>query len=104
MFEKTRNKTGIGLLHDPMQNKGTAFTEAERDALGLRGLLPPKVFTQEEQVVRVLENFRRKPTDLGRYIYLASLRDRNERLYFRAVMEHIELMMPIIYTPVVGEA
>jgi malate dehydrogenase (oxaloacetate-decarboxylating)(NADP+) len=95
---------GVDLLHDPRLNKGTAFTEAERDALGLRGLLPPRVFTQAEQVRRVMESFRAKPDNLERYIYLTSLQDRNERLFYRVVMDHLEEMMPIIYTPTVGEA
>ena len=95
---------GVDLLHDPRLNKGTAFTEAERDALGLRGLLPPRVFTQTEQARRVMETFRAKPDNLERYIYLVSLQDRNERLFYRVVTDHIEEMLPIIYTPTVGEA
>ncbi len=91
-------------LHDPRLNKGTGFTEAERDALHLRGLLPPKVTTQEEQEARVLENFRQKASPIEKYIYLISLQDRNEHLFYRTVMEHVEEMMPIIYTPTVGEA
>ena len=97
-------KRGADLLHDPLLNKGTAFTEAERDALGLRGLLPPHVATQEQQVARVLETVRRKPTDLERYIYLISLQERNENLFYRLVTEHITEMMPLIYTPTVGLA
>jgi malate dehydrogenase (oxaloacetate-decarboxylating)(NADP+) len=97
-------KRGVALLHDPVRNKGTAFTEAEREGLGLRGLLPPRVTTQEIQVMRVLHNLRRKPNDLERYILLASLQDRNESLYYRVVMSNIEEMMPLIYTPTVGEA
>ncbi len=92
------------LLHDPHWNKGTAFTDAERDALGLRGLLPPRVFTQDEQMARVLENFRRKESPLERYIFLTALQDRNERLFYRTVTAHIDEMLPIIYTPTVGEA
>jgi malate dehydrogenase (oxaloacetate-decarboxylating)(NADP+) len=95
---------GVDLLHDPLLNKGTAFTEAERDALGLRGLLPPRVFTIEEQESRVLENFHRTTTDLGKYIHMISLQDRNETLFYRTVVDHIETMTPIIYTPTVGEA
>ena len=68
---------GEALLHDPLLNKGTAFTLAERDALGLRGLLPPNVHTMEEQLARVLDNYRHKQTDLERYIHLVSLQDRN---------------------------
>ena len=91
-------------LHDPQRNKGTGFTDAERDALGLRGLLPPRVSTQVEQQARILENFRQKSSALEQYIYLISLMDRNEHLFYRTVMEHVEEMMPIIYTPTVGEA
>jgi malate dehydrogenase (oxaloacetate-decarboxylating)(NADP+) len=95
---------GADLLQNPMLNKGTAFTEEERVALGLKGLLPPLVFTMEEQVARVMENYRRKQTDLERYIHLVSLQDRNETLFYRVVLEHLEEMMPIVYTPTVGQA
>lgn len=95
---------GMDWLHNPALNKGTAFTEAEREALGLRGLLPPHVQTMDEQVRRVMANFRRKPDDLERYIQLAGLQDRNETLFYRVVMEHLEEMLPIIYTPTVGRA
>jgi malate dehydrogenase (oxaloacetate-decarboxylating)(NADP+) len=95
---------GIELLHNPELNKGTAFTDEEREELGLRGLLPPRVFTQEEQAVRVLENFERKPTDLEKYLYMISLEDRNETLFYRVVLDNLAKMMPIIYTPVVGKA
>ena len=95
---------GMGALHDPTLNKGTAFTESERDALGLRGLLPPQVQAQEDQVQRVLENLRKKPNPLERYIFLLSLQDRNETLYYRVLQDHIEEMMPLIYTPTVGQA
>jgi malate dehydrogenase (oxaloacetate-decarboxylating)(NADP+) len=95
---------GAVLLHEPLLNKGTAFTAAERDLLGLRGLLPPRVNTQADQVRRVLENFRRKPTDLDKYINLAALHDRNETLFYRVVVDNPDEMMPIIYTPTVGQA
>ncbi|MBX3749608.1 MAG: NAD-dependent malic enzyme [Opitutaceae bacterium] len=97
-------KRGVELLHDPLLNKGTAFTEAERDALGLRGLLPPHVATQEQQVARILETVRHKSSDLERYIYLISLLERNENLFYRVVVDHITEMMPLIYTPTVGLA
>jgi malate dehydrogenase (oxaloacetate-decarboxylating)(NADP+) len=96
--------TGLDLLHDPALNKGTAFTLAERDALGLRGLLPPHVHTMEEQVMRVMENFRIKPTPLEQYINIINLQSRNETLFYRMVIDHLEEIMPIIYTPTVGEA
>jgi malate dehydrogenase (oxaloacetate-decarboxylating)(NADP+) len=96
-------KRGVDLLHDPHVNKGTAFTEKERDALGLRGLLPPRVSTLEQQVSRVLENIHRKPSDIEKFIYLVALQDRQETLFYRVVMDNIEEMMPIIYTPTVGQ-
>jgi malate dehydrogenase (oxaloacetate-decarboxylating)(NADP+) len=95
---------GVKILHDPVRNKGTAFTEAERDYLKLRGLLPARVHTPAEQELRVLGNVRAKPTDLERYLYLIALQDRNETLFYRVVMNHIEEMMPLIYTPTVGQA
>ena len=95
---------GVKILHDPIRNKGTAFTDAERDELNLRGLLPPRVHSMAEQELRVLANIRAKPTDLSRYLYLIALQDRNENLFYRVVMNHLEEMMPIIYTPTVGQA
>lgn len=96
--------TGVRLIRDPAFNKGTAFTEKEREVLGLRGLLPPKVHSLDEQVLRVLENFRRKPNDIEKYIFMISLQDRNKTLFYRIVTDYIEEMMPIIYTPTVGQA
>lgn len=95
---------GAALLADPLLNKGTAFTERERDALGLRGLLPPRVFTLEEQVQRSLGAIRRKPDALEKYIYLTNLQNRNEVLFYRLVVDHVEEMVPLIYTPTVGQA
>lgn len=95
---------GVALLHDPTLNKGMAFTLEERRLLGLQGLLPPQVQDQAVQVTRVMENLRRKTSDLERYIFLIALQDRNETLFHRVVMEHLEELMPIIYTPTVGEA
>jgi hypothetical protein len=79
---------GYTLLRDPLLNKGTAFTEAERDALGLRGLLPPHVATQDEQAIRVIENLRRLPTSLEKHVALTALHDRNETLFFRIVTDY----------------
>lgn len=98
------SRRGVQLLHDPVRNKGTAFTEAEREALGLRGLLPSRVQTQDVQVARVLENIRGKTSDLERYVALISLQDRNETLFYRVIGDHLAEMMPIIYTPTVGQA
>jgi malate dehydrogenase (oxaloacetate-decarboxylating)(NADP+) len=95
---------GVELLHDPVRNKGTAFTEEERDKLRLRGLLPPRIHTQTQQVERVMENLSRKANDLEKYIFLVALQDRNETLFYRIVMDNLQEMMPIIYTPTVGEA
>ena len=95
---------GKALLMDPFTNKGTAFTGRERDELDLHGLLPPAICTIEQQLERVYENFQAKPTPLEKFIFLASLHDRNETLFFRLVHERIDEMMPIVYTPVVGEA
>jgi malate dehydrogenase (oxaloacetate-decarboxylating)(NADP+) len=100
---KAKRPVGPELLHDPTLNKGTAFTDRERDKLGLRGLLPPYVHTMAEQEMRVLENFRKKPTPLEKYIYMISLQDRNETLFYRVVMNNMEEMLPIIYTPTVGQ-
>src|SRR4029453_5106667 len=95
---------GLELLHNPALNKGTAFSDAERDALGLHGLLPPNVSTLEAQVGRVLENFRRKETTLEKYIDLANLHDRNWTLFFRVLMDYPDEMTPIVYPPTVGLA
>ncbi len=104
MRPRTPSKRGLDLLQDPRLNKGTAFTEKERAVLGLDGLLPPRVFTIEEQLGRVMENFHAKPTDLERYVFMVALQDRNETLFYRTVVDHLSEMMPIIYTPTVGEA
>ena len=97
-------ESGVHLLRDPALNKGTAFSDEERDALGLRGLLPPHVCSPEEQLARVLENLRRKSAPLEKYIDLCALHDRNETLFFRLVIDYPDEVMPIIYTPTVGLA
>ncbi|MCZ8203329.1 NAD-dependent malic enzyme [Gemmatimonas sp.] len=104
MTELPAVKRGAALLNDPELNKGTAFTEAERSALGLRGLLPPRVMTQHEQLERFLPGVRSRPTPLDQYAYLVGLHDRNVTLFYRLVMDHLEEMMPILYTPTVGQA
>lgn len=96
--------TGLELLHDPVLNKGTAFTQAEREAFDLRGLLPPRHFSLEEQVMRIMDNFRQKPNGLEKYIFMTSLQERNETLFYRVIADYMEEMMPIIYTPTVGQA
>ena len=94
----------MNYLHDPALNKGTAFTEEERDKLGLWGLLPPGINTMEEQVLRVMGNYNRKTSDLEKYIFLVALQDRNQTLFYRVLTDHLAEMMPIIYTPTVGLA
>jgi malate dehydrogenase (oxaloacetate-decarboxylating) len=94
----------MDLLERPVWNKGTAFDDRERGALGLRGLLPPQVETLQEQLVRVYEAYKTKDTDLGRHIYLRQLQDSNETLFYRLLLEHVEEMLPIVYTPTVGLA
>jgi malate dehydrogenase (oxaloacetate-decarboxylating)(NADP+) len=95
---------GVGLLNDPTFNKGSAFSEEERDAFGLRGLLPPRVFTQEEQIARNLKNLRNLPNPLDRYISLTELQHRNWTLFYRLLADHLEEFMPVVYTPTVGQA
>src|SRR6476619_5930850 len=95
---------GMALLRDPLLNKGTAFTETERDALGLRGLLPAHVLSMDEQVARVMTNLRDLPSDLEKYVALNTLLDRSEALFFRVVCDNIDEIQPLIYTPTVGLA
>jgi malate dehydrogenase (oxaloacetate-decarboxylating) len=95
---------GKQVLANPLLNKGTAFTQRERDELALHGLLPPAIGTIKKQLERAYGNYHSHPTDLDKFIYLSSLQDRNEVLFYRLVYEHIDEMMPIVYTPVVGEA
>jgi len=97
-------RRGMDLLHDPRLNKGTAFTRAERDLLGLRGLLPPRVFSEAAQVERNIESLRRKSSDLERFVALAGLVERNQTLFYKLLLDHLTELMPIVYTPTVGEA
>ena len=96
--------SGIAILRDPLRNKGSAFTEAERQALGLTGLLPARFNTQDQQAERIWAVLRRISDPLDRYRELSSLQDRNEYLYYRVLMDHLAALMPIVYTPTVGEA
>lgn len=93
---------GMELLNNQMLNKGTAFTNEERASLGLHGLLPPQVETLDEQVIRAYGAYKRKDDDLERHIYLRALEDTNEVLFYRLLLDHIEEMTPIVYTPVVA--
>jgi malate dehydrogenase (oxaloacetate-decarboxylating) len=95
---------GKALLLNPFTNKGSAFTRRERDELGLEGLVPPAVCTIQQQLDRTYGSFQAKTSNIEKFIYLMSLQDRNETLFYRLVLEHIDEMMPIVYTPVVGEA
>lgn len=100
----TTNVTGTRLLERPLLNKGTAFSEAERQALHLEGLLPPHVESIEEQVARCHEALRLKESDIEKHIYLRQLQDINETLFYHVAIEYLTEIMPIIYTPTVGEA
>ena len=104
MTTPLHSKRGADLLYDPVLNKGTAFTDAERDAYGLRGLLPPRVMSQDEQMERILPGVRSKSSPLEQYAYLVALHDRNVTLFYRLVMDHLEELMPVLYTPTVGQA
>ncbi len=95
---------GLEILNDPWLNKGTAFTIEERKALGLSGLLPPFRADMDEQVQRIMENYRHHVDPLDKYIFLTGIADRNVTLYYRVLMENLLEMTPIIYTPTVGHA
>jgi len=97
-------RRGMDLLHDPRVNKGTAFSRGERDLLGLRGLLPARVFSEDAQVERNIQHLRRKSSDLERYVALSGLAERNQTLFHRVLLDHLTELMPIVYTPTVGEA
>jgi len=100
----TEFSKGVALLHDPMLNQGTAFTEAERDALNCAVFYRRTCKHRKNRPGAFMDNFRKKPNDLERYIQLIGLQDRNETLFYHVVMKNIEEMMPIIYTPTVGQA
>ena len=95
---------GRSVLSNPMLNRGTAFTPDERRALGLQGLLPSGVMGLEGQLRRVYAQYRRQSDDLAKNVFLANMRDRNEVLFYRLLTEHLEEMLPIVYTPTVGKA
>uniref|UniRef100_J3L3Y9 Malic enzyme n=2 Tax=Oryza brachyantha TaxID=4533 RepID=J3L3Y9_ORYBR len=96
--------SGHSLLRDPRHNKGLSFTEKERDAHYLRGLLPPVVLPQELQEKRLLQNMRQFPVPLQRYMALMDLQERNERLFYKLLIDNVEELLPVVYTPTVGEA
>ena len=95
-------RSSYELLNDPLLNKGTAFTEAERDEFDLHGLLPPVVATLDEQIGRRLQAFRSLPEGLRRYVFLRGLQDSNETLFYALLARHLAEMLPVIYTPTVG--
>src|ERR1700734_810253 len=96
--------SGMRVLEDPLTNKGTAFTEAERSELGLRGLVPTAVETLDQQVRRRYRAYQEQPTDIARHINLRALQDTNEMLFYRLVSEHIEEMQMILYNPTIKPA
>ncbi|MCO6044289.1 NAD-dependent malic enzyme [Aeoliella sp. ICT_H6.2] len=98
------DKMGIGRIEDPVLNKGTAFSDEERKQYLLTGLLPPHVESLVEQVDRVYEAFSDEPTDLHKHVFLRSVQDENETVFYRLLLDHVEEMMPLVYTPVVGQA
>lgn len=99
-----RYRHGHALLDNPFRTHGTAYTEEERTQLGLLGLLPPQVETLEQQAARAYRAFQTRASDLDKHIYLRALQDTNEVLHYRLLLDHVEEMMPIVYTPTVGAA
>ena len=100
---ETRNR-GYSVFSDPRLNKGTAFTGPERTALGLNGLLPSRVLTLDQQAERAYRQCSQQPSALAKNIYLTALHDRNEVLYYRVLTDHLSELLPIVYTPTIGEA
>lgn len=98
-----KNKSGVEVLRDPKMSKSTAFTKEEKITLGLRGLLPYSISSQEIQKNRVIENLRKKESNIEKYIFLSALQSRNERLYYKTIIDFLPEVLPIIYTPTVGE-
>ena len=104
LLEDQPSQGGPPRLTNPLTNKGTAFTAAERRQWHLDGRLPPRVESLEEQTARVVANVREKADPLERYRYLRAVQDENETLFYRVLIDHLEEMLPIIYTPTVGQA
>src|SRR5215218_11322311 len=96
------DRSGYDLLNSPLLNKGTGFTDAERELFDLHGLLPPMVATLDEQAARRLQAMRQLPNDFERYVFLRGLQDTNEVLFYALLVRHLEEMLPIVYTPTVG--
>jgi malate dehydrogenase (oxaloacetate-decarboxylating)(NADP+) len=97
-------REAFALINNPRLNKGTAFTLEERERYGLHGLLPPNISTIDQQVEWAIDSIRRKPQDIDKYRFMISMMKRNERLYYRILIDHIEELMPVVYTPTVGQA
>ena len=97
-------KRGFDVLRDKTLNRSITFGRKDRESLGLRGLLPYSVATERQLVARLMANLERLPRDIDRYMLLSSVQERNERLFYRTVTEHIDRILPLIYTPTVGEA
>src|SRR5690606_39472153 len=95
---------GMDLLRNPMLNKGTAFSAEERQRFGLEGLLPVRSKNLKQQAARVYEQLRLQPDDLQKYVLMSALQNRNVHLYYRVLIDHLEELMPIVYTPTVGTA
>lgn len=95
---------GIAILKNKRLNKDMAFTLRERQVLGIHGLLPPAIMDQDEQVMRAMANLEKLPDDLSRYMYLSDLQERNEKLFYRVLVDNVHMLMPIVYTPTVGLA
>src|SRR5215469_244854 len=104
MTRSTGTASAPAVLDDPLRNRGAAFTEADREALGLTGRLPAAVLTLEEQARRVYEQLRRQPSDLAKNVYLEQLHDRNEVLYYKVLADHLAELLPVVYDPTVGDA
>jgi malate dehydrogenase (oxaloacetate-decarboxylating) len=101
---RSATSRGVDLLRDPIRNRGAAFTRAQRAKLGLTGLLPPGVQSLEQQAARAYEQFARQIDPLAKNSYLEALRDRNETVYYKLLVDHLTEMLPIVYAPVVGQA
>ena len=93
----TERRRGYAVIRDPLTNKSSAFTPAERTALGLHGLLPPQTHTMDQQAKRAYANVEKLADPLDKYVALASLQDRNEHLFYKILLEHLEQLMPIVY-------
>ncbi|KAF9995302.1 Malic enzyme [Entomortierella chlamydospora] len=101
---QTTTKHGMDVIHDPLLSKGTAFSIAERERLGIRGLVPPRTQEMDKQLQRIMRNLRQSKTPLEKFVFMTALQDRNETLYYRLLIDNLEELSQIIYTPTVGEA